>query len=476
MAKYLSTLILLLSTWVCTAQDSVWTLQRCIAYTIGNNIDISQSALNERLSKLQLQQSQLSQLPNASLSGSYGYNFGRSVDPTSNQFVNSNYAFSGLSGNVDVLLFGWFQKRRKIEQNKLLLQAASADFEQIKDDASLNVATGYLRVLLAKEQVAIANSQLKLSQQQREQTQAFVDAGSKPELDLEQMKAQVAADSVSFITAQSNVIGAILDMKALMNLDMATPFDVANPDINKMSFNEAMDNTPQSIYQTALDKFASIKSAKIKEQAASKGWQAAKAALWPQLALGAQLGSNYASSLKEYTDVNIVGSTPTGNFVNVNGTDYNVMQPTLSFSQHTIPFFKQLKNNFRQSVALSVTVPLFNGWVAQSSVRQADIERQSKTLQVTQSERKLQQDVFKAHNDAQTAVHKYFASLRTAEAAQKAYNYALKRYELGMLNSVELLNTQNTSLKSQIDVSSAKYDMVFKLKVIDYYLGKEIEL
>ncbi len=163
------------------AQDSVWTLQRSVEYAVSNNIDIRQSVLNERLSKLQLQQSQLSQLPTVSTSGNYGRSFGRSIDPTSNQFVRSGYNFIGLNGNVDVLLFGWFQKRHTIEQNRSLVKAAGADLDQLKDDISLNVATAFLRALLAREQIGISESQLGFSLKQMEQTKAFVDVGRSPE-------------------------------------------------------------------------------------------------------------------------------------------------------------------------------------------------------------------------------------------------------------------------------------------------------
>ena len=83
------------------AQDSLWTLQRSIQYALSNNLDIRQSVLNERLSKLELQQSQLSQLPNASINTNVGRSYGRSIDPTTNQFINAGYTFYGLSGDVD---------------------------------------------------------------------------------------------------------------------------------------------------------------------------------------------------------------------------------------------------------------------------------------------------------------------------------------------------------------------------------------
>jgi len=476
MAKIIRCLFLIFAALNVHAQDSVWTLQRSIQYAVSHNTDISQQALNARLAALQLQQSRLSQLPNASVSGNYGFNYGRSIDPTTNQFINSSYSFAGLSGNADVLLFGWFQKRNTIRQNSLMAQAAQADMSQLADDVSLNVATGFLRALLAKEQIAVAKNQLDLSIQQQAQTRAFVDAGSKPDLDMEQMNAQVAADSAGYIGALADYQSAILDLKALLNLDMQTPFEVVMPGLDQISYEAVIALNAEQIYEQAKAHFGTIKSNELKIRAAENGVRAAKGMLYPQFSVGAQLGTNYASSYKEISSYKITGVTPSGNFVQIGGANYDVFQPVVDYTQTTIPFFKQFDNNFRQSFALSINIPLLNGWSTRTAIKQAQIDVESKRLNKYQSEIKLQQDVYKAYSDATSAVQKYYAAKRAAEASAKAYNYAQKRYELGLVNSVELLTTQNTAFKSETDETSAKYDMIFKLKVIDYYLGKELKL
>jgi len=458
------------------SNETVWSLESSVQYALEHNIDLRKSVLNERLSKLQLQQTQFSQIPSSSLSANYGKSFGRSVDPTSNQFINTNYDFSGLNGNVDVLLFGWFQKRNTISSNKLSLQAAQADYEQLQDDISLNVATAYLRILLAKENISIAENQQKFSNQQKQQTEAFVNAGRLPELELAQMEAQVATDSSVYYSALADYSRSLLDMKALMNLDIASPFNVVFPEINAVSFSEITSNTPQQIFEIAQNNFSGIKSNQFKLAAAQRMVAAQQAALYPQLGLGFQLGTNYSSTLKDIADFKLTGSEPTGNFVDVNGTPYPVLQPTGSFTTNTIPFFKQLNSNFRQTVVLSLTIPLFNGWVGRTSVRQAKIDVENNQLEQERTVVKLKQDVFSAYYDANAAIKKYYAAQKAADAATRALGFAEKRYELGLMNAVELLTTQNTNFKAQSDAASAKYDLFFKLKVIDYYLGKKLTL
>jgi outer membrane protein len=458
------------------AQDSLWTLQKTIKYAVDNNIDIKQSVLNERLARLQLLQSQLSQLPNGSVSADVGRSYGRSIDPTSNQFINQGYTFSSLSGNVDVLLFGWFQKRNTISQNKFLAKAAIADVDQLKDDVSLNVATAFLRILMAKEQIKVQENQLKYSLKQKEQTEYFVKAGRSPELDLAQMQAQVATDSSTYFSAVASYQQSVLDMKAIMNFEISAPYTAVAPDVNNIQLTDMSSLDPEQVYLQAQDHFGSIRSSRLRIDAAQKSLAVYRGALYPQLSLGGQFGTNYSSTLKEVTGAQITQFSPNGQIVDINGTTFNVQEPIYNFTTKTTPFGDQFSNNFRQTVALSLTVPLFNGWTSRTNVGRAKIDVQSKELTMQSTRLKLKQDVYKAYYDAKVAVQKYYAAARAEEASGRAYTYAQKRYELGLMNALELLTTQNNSLKATSDALSAKYDLLFKLKVIDYYLGKEIKL
>ncbi len=459
-----------------TAQDT-WTLQRAVEYAVDHNISIQQNVLNARLAKLTLQQSRLSQLPNVNASGSYGRSFGRSVDPTTNQFVDGNsYDFMSISGTADVLLFGWFQRRNNINSNKYSLDAAKADLDQLKDDISLNVATGYLRALLAKEQIRVAEKQVSLSEAQLGQTRRFAEAGRLPELNVAQLEAQLASDSANLISAISEYTSSILDIKALLNFELATPFELSIPDAVISELYSISSLMPEEVYAQAANHFGSIRGSQFRLQAAQKRLWASKGALLPQFTAGAQLGSNWASTYKEITGVNISGGRPSGSYVPVLDTIIPVYEPTYTYATRNIPLGKQLDNNFRQTITLNVNVPLFNGYQAQTAVKQAKINVQQQELNKYQAELKLKQDVYKACNEARNSVQKYYAAKRAAEAAQRAFDFAQKRYDLGLTNTVEYLTTQNTLYSAESKLASAKYDLIFKLKVIDYYQGKELKL
>lgn len=456
-----------------------WTLQESVQYALDHNITIQQNELNRRLEKLTLQQNRLSQLPSINLSTGYGRSFGRSIDPTSNQFVEGNsYDFMSISGNADVLLFGWFQRRNRIAQSKYNLEAANSELEQLKNDVSLNVATGFLRMLLAKEQVKINEQQVAVSKEQLGQTQKFADVGRVPELNVAQLESQLATDSANLITAITEYNAAILDMKALLNLDFAEEYKPVVPDADVEADLGNAFLEPEDVYAKAAKNLPVVYSSEMRYNAAKKGYAAAKGGLFPQLALNVQAGTNYSTLNRDFnvTGVDVSPVQGTYAFDSVNNNTYQVFQASPTYTTNTRPLGQQLDNNFRQTISLGLNIPLFNGWQQQTAVRQAKINMLTQQLNVTQAELTLRQDVYKAHNDLRNSLQKFYAARRAADAAKRAYEYAKKRNELGLTNTVEYLVIQNNWYRAESQLASAKYDLIFKVKVIDYYLGKELKL
>ncbi|MEO6833133.1 MAG: TolC family protein [Chitinophagaceae bacterium] len=476
MKYFLAFLLAIPCTLSAATGDDSWSLQRCVSYALAHNISIQQSQLNERLAALTLRQSKLSQLPNANVSTGYGISYGRSIDPTTNQFVSGSYQFTSLGGQADVLLFGWFQRRNTIAKNDLAHKAAQSDVSQLQDDVSLNVATGFLRALLAKEQIGVAQKQVDLSEKQYSQTRKFADAGRVPELNVAQLSSQLASDSSALISAIGDYNAAILDLKALLNLDFEQPFEIQPPEVNLAELAELSSYSAEDVYEEAHKHFGGVKSAQLKVESAQKGYQAAKGNLWPTITANAQVGTNFATTYKDYGTPVQSGTQFIGN-VDVGGTQYPINAPQYTVPVlGTTPYFDQYNNNLRQTYSLNLNVPLFNGWSAQSAVRQAEVSMESQRLTEYSTELKLKQDIYKAVNDATSSSEKYKAAIRAQDAAQTAYDFAEKRYDLGLTNTVEYLVTQNSQFKADAAAVSAKYDLIFRLKVIEYYLGRAMKL
>ncbi|MGX5818362.1 TolC family protein [Chitinophaga lutea] len=459
-----------------SAQDS-WSYQRCVDYAIAHNLTLKQSELDKRLADLTLQQNQLSQLPNINGGVNGRWNFGRTIDPTSNNFISTNAFYSGLNLSASADIFGWFTKRNAIAASKYQAYASKFILEKARNDMGVNIANSFLQILLANEQVKIGQSQVALSQAQLDNTKKLVAAGSVPESNQADMEAQLARDSSTLITAQNNAAIAVLTMKALLNLDFTVPFSTDLPeDVLRAPRLNLVETSPEMVFSAALATQPQYKADQMMVQAANRSLASARGALYPSLRLDAGASSNYASTNKEsFGNPTGIRTLPAGT-VGKNTTDTVWTMPTPIFAQKTTSWSDQISNTFGQYVGLTLSVPILNGWRQRSEVARAriDVERQQLTLDV--NKQKLRQDIYTAHADAVGALQKYQAAVSTEIASKKAYDFATKRFEVGLMNSVEYITTQTNLFKAQIDRASALYDYIFKVKLLEFYRDQKITL
>lgn len=453
-----------------------WTLQKAIQYAMENNLTIQQNVLNARLAKLRSTQAQLSQLPNINASGFYGKSYGRSVNPVTNQFVDASYSFSTLSGNADVLLFGWFQKRNLINQGKLIQQATEADLDQAKNDISLNLATAYLRTAMANERIKVDERQIAFSKKQLEQARLIVKSGIAPELEVVQIASQLASDSAKLMASIAQYNASILDIKALLNMEIATPFSVSLGALDISKAVTSIPTTPEEIYNTAQQRMGNIRSSNLRIAAAEKAYKATKASLLPQLGLVGQWGTNYSSLSKQLNNTGYSNMQVSGSYVDVAGNQYPIYQLTPVYTTSDIAFGQQLSNNSRSNIALSLNVPIFNGWRVMTATKEAKIQVEAERLNKRATEVGVKQGVYNAYNEAKTSLQRFYAAERAEAAAKKALEYMEQRYSAGLDNTVNYLVVQNRLFEASYETLSAKYDLVLKLKTLDYYMGNALTL
>lgn len=453
-----------------------WTLEDCVLYAKENNLSVAENALNERLAQLILEQTKAGRLPNLNADFSLGESYGRSIDPTSNQFVTKGFLYNTTGISSQVLLFGWFQKKYMTQQSQLDVYAAEYAFKQLKEDIALNVATGFLRVLLAREQVRINEAQLNQDQEQYRQTQQFVQNGKLPELNAAQMMAQLSGDSATLLSSITDERIALLQLKALMNLDFAQEFDLITPDVNMAQLTGTeMLNTPDEIYSIALNQQNRTKYNQLKLLSAKKTLDIAKAQQYPQVSLFANLGTNYSSNVKDITGQTYLGEVSLGT-INISGSSFPITRPDYSYETRTRPWLTQYGDNIRANAGLTISIPIFNAYAAKTSIQKAKIGLVSQQIATDNDKQKLRQDIIRAYEEARAASQKFAAARRSEDAARRALNFAVKRYEVGMINTYEYTATQAALYKASTSVLSAKYDLIFKLKVLDYYMGNPIRL
>lgn len=453
-----------------------WDLRRCVEYALQNNISVRQADLQIRFAELDLHQTRLSQYPSFNFGGNLGYSSGRNQDPTSFGLITTGYLSNSYSLQSSVNLFNWFTQKNTVALKDLNLQATQAGVQKARDDISLNVAVGYLQVLLAKEQAKLALIQVNQTRSQLESTRKQVDAGSLPELNAAQIESQLATDSSNLIAAETSAKELLLQLKALLNLDAAAAFDVAEVPVDLVPVESLADLQPDVVYSLALSNMPQQKVDELNLKMATKSVQIARGNMHPTVSLFGSLGTTYNDKASEIISKMQV-NPPIGK-VDVGGTTYQVfpMNPYDVYNYGNVKYFNQLNQNFRQSIGLSVNIPILNGGALRTGWQRTKLSLKQAQLQKEQNSMTLKQDIYKAYNDALAALEKYNANNKAVETAQKVYDFARKRYDLNLLSTYDLLISQNSLLSAKTQSLYSHYDYVFKMKLLEFYKGQGIKL
>jgi outer membrane protein len=453
-----------------------WDLRKCVEYALQNNISVKQADLQIRFAALDLQQSKWNQYPFANFSGNLGYSAGRNQDPTTFSLITTGYVFSNYTLQSSVDLFNWFTKKNNIVVKDLNLKATEAGVDKAKDDVALNVAVGYLQILLANEQANLARIQLQQTRSQLESTQKQVEAGKLPELNAANLESVLATDSANLISAETTVHQLTLQLKAILNLDAAASFEVETPPVDMIPVENLADLQPDAVYQLAVINRPQQKADILNLKAALKNVEVAKGSMYPTFSLFGSLGAAYNNKSKQIVSTTKI-SPPVG-IVNVNGTNYTVF-PTLPYDQPVygkFSYFDQLNQNFRQSVGISMSVPILSGGTLRAGWQRSKLSVKQVELQKELNSTTLKQDIYKAYYDATAAIQKFNANKKAVETSQRAYDFATKRYEVGLLSTYDLVTTQTTLLQAKTNLLYSQYDYLFKIKLLEFYKGQGLKL
>lgn len=453
-----------------------WNLRRCIEYARTNNISVKQQDIQARLTALQYKQSKEALYPTSSLNSNVAYSSGRNQNPVTYGLITQGYLSSGFTLQAAAVLFNWGSQRNNMSGNFLQTKAAFADVAKLQDDISLNIASAYLQALLAIEQAKVSMIQVQQSKAQLENTRKQVAAGSLPELNALQMEAQLANDSSTLVTAQGNVRSAMLLIKSYLSLDAGAPFEIETPNIESIPLDDLASLQPESVYALALQNLPQQKANIFRIEAAQKFVSAAHGAMYPTFSLFGSLGTGYNNQTLQITGATPV-TVPVGS-VTVGSTSYSVfpLEPVNSYTYGKTPFFPQLSQNFRQTIGLSMSMPITNSGTLRTAYERNKLNLRNLELQQALDDQSLKQDIYKAYNDVITSLEKFNAATKTVSTNQQAFDFATKRYNIGLLNTIDLLTTQNNLFSAKIQSLQAQYDYVFKMKVLEFYKGMGLKL
>ena len=431
------------------AQDAVkqWSLEECIQYAIEHNIDLKQKEQEQESRKVDLHTSKYSWLP--ALNGSLGqsFQFGRSTSK-SGVIVDQNAANSTLGINLDMPLFDGLKIPNDIAARKLDLKASIENLNKAREDLSINIASYYLQVLYNKELLKIAQLQVELDKEQVNKTEAMVNAGKVPLSQLYDIKAQLAKDEVTLTESQNNVNLALLDLAQSLELERSDrSFDIQTPVIeDAVADNMSSILPPENIYDHAVTFKPQIKEQQYLLESQKKMLRVAQAGYYPKLNFGASYSNGYYHS------------TSGGEFAD-----------TRSFSE-------QFKQNGEKIVGFSLSIPLFNRFQVRNSVRTARINIINRELLMENTKKTLYKEIQQAYYNATAFQEKYTASDKSVTASKEAFNYAQERYNAGKSTVFEFNEAKTKYAQSLAEQAQAKYDFIFRTKILDFYNGNPIRL
>lgn len=478
----ISIIILLLFAAISTKGQQKWSLRDCVQYAMEHNRGIKRSDIQATVAAINYKQSRLSRIPSLNFSSNYGYSFGKSENPSTGILENQNYFSVNMNLQSSALIFNWFSKKNTILANEWYAAAAKAGVEKTKDDIALQVANAYLQVLLALEQLKIVGIQIQQTTSQLEIVQSRVDAGDLPILNVTEMEAQLANDSASYISARGNIEQSVLALKAVMYLDAAEPFEIEVPPLEEIPIASISELQPEVVYQMALENLPLQRMNEYNLMGATKSALAAKGAMYPSLSAYAGLGTTYGYFRSPMYDQVFTGYAPSGLVIPDGSGGYtDVQRPVYTAGSKTgyitgDPLGTQFNNNFGQQIGISLSIPIFNGWSARANYKRAKWNVKDLEYQVQIDKQTLKQNIYQAYTAALVAKEKFASSEKAVKAAEKTYDFSTRRYNVGMLSTLEQLTNQNNLFRARLQFVINQFDYIFKMKLLEYYKGEGLTL
>ena len=414
------------------AQET-WDLQRCINHAIEHNLSIKQKEAARDQSEVELNTAQWSRMPN--LNGNIGqsFNFGRALQ-ADNTYGNRNTRNTNFSLGTNIPLFTGMQIPNNIALSKLNLKAATEDLAKAKEDISIQVASYFLQVLFNEELVKIARNQVALSQEQLDRKVAFFKNGKASEAEVLEAKSRLAQDQLSLVQAENNHQLALLDLSQLLELPSPENFRISVPDIDGFTANLSM---PEEIYAQAMMNKPAIKAAQYRLQGAEKSIKIAQSSYYPQLSFGAGIGTNY---------------------YHLSGIE-------------NAPFSTQWDQNMNKYLQFSLSIPIFNRFQTRNRVKSARIQRTALSWQLEESKKSLYKEIQQAYYNALAAESKYKSSQSATESANASFKLISEKYANGKASATEYNEIRTAWMKSLSDGIQAKYEFIYRSKILDFYKG-----
>lgn len=470
MKRILTTIAVLFIAGVIFAQDKKWTLEECIAYAMDNNIAIKQAELDVTLRDIDRKDAFGAFLPSANANASHSWNIGLNQNITTGILENQTTQFTALGASVGVDIYNGLQNQNRLRRAQLSQITGKYQLQKMQEDVALNVANAYLQILFNIENLKVQNEQLEMNKRQLSQTSELVDAGVIPRGDLLEIKATIAANEQRVVNSENALLISKLSLAQLIQLEDFKNFDVETEGY-EVEETSLLLQSPDAIFEKSKETRTELKIAETNVELAERELKIARGAYQPRLT-----GFYSFNTRAGYTD-RIVGfepdtDNPTSAIGFVESTGEVVVSPNfMPVLGNPESVWDQFDRNKGQSFGLQLTVPIFNGFATRNNVQRSKINIERSKLIQEQAELDLELNVYTAFSDVKGALNAYDAALSTLESREEAFRYAQERFDVGMMNSFEYNQVFTLLANAQSEVLNAKYDYIFRVKILEFYFG-----
>jgi outer membrane protein len=422
-----------------TAQSQTYSLQQCIDSALKNNIPVKQSELDMETARVNWKQAKSYVLPTLGVDMSHGLNTGRSIDPFTNTYVNQSVNRASYGASSDLILFNGGALQNRIKENAAAYDASRMDWQQSKDNLVLQVILAYLSVLNNEDQLQVANQQASTTQATLDRLQVLNSQGAVKPSDVSDLKGQLMNDQLGILSAKNQLELSKLVLSQWMN----KPYDSAMhlERMNAEDFLTGYGQTVDDIYQSSLNQFSLVKAVELRSRSSAYSVKAAKGQLFPTLAFGAGINTNYSSVARDANNAKI-------------------------------PYTNQLQNNRFTSLGFGLSIPIFNSSIARNRVKLSEINLKNTELAEQETKRDLRQRIDQAYLNMNNAYERYKVLLGQVAAYEESYNAAEVRFKAGVGTSVDYLTAKDRLDRANLNLVNAKYDFILRKKILDFYAGK----
>jgi outer membrane protein len=452
-----------------------WTLEECLDYARQHNLQVKQSELGLLSSKIELDRSKADLYPTLNAGGSYSYSVGRSIDPVTNGVVDEPLGQQSTFINTGVTLFNGFAKQNTIKQNKTAFKANEFELAATKNNISLQIVTAYTNILFNRELLANAEARLRATRLQMERTQKQVEVGALAQASLFEIEAQGASDELAVTNASNSLELAKLNLKQLLQLPASQSVEIVDPELELEEVKE-YPVSAEEVYDVAEDTQPAINAADTRVISSQYGLRAAKGYLLPSISAQAGINTAYASLSRPLP---IPGTereevVPVGFYLDENNAQQPVYIVDDVSDYEELDYFGQLDYNLRRYAQVSLNIPIFNGFQTRSAVSRARITQDRAQLEAQITRQQLRQTIEQAAQDVKAAALTYRSTENQVRSLREAFRSAEQRFNLGAANAVDY-NIAKTNLDvAESNFIRAKYDYIFKTKILDFYLNKPL--